>query len=208
VTGRFVDAVAMEMLWLDSFRELRIGDFRQSRVKAGWDPAGVSGRVEVKGNIARLRGIDSLEVRRMPARGFVSRRMRNDVQGAASALGAGSVQCGVLLVAQYGAEISNGSPEMDATEGKCLASVATGKQSEVTDLDEACRQDVEQEAADELGRIESHDTAAAVMPGVAPAEANLAVFKAEKSSVRDGDPMRVACQVLEHMFRSSNRGLE
>ena len=62
---------------------------------------------------------------------------------------------------------------------------------------------MEQEATDELGRIESHDATAVVVPGVAPAETNLAVFKAEKSSVGDGDPMRVAGKVLQHMFGSS-----
>ena len=66
---------------------------------------------------------------------------------------------------------------------------------------------MKQEATDELGRIEPHDAGAVVVPGVAPAETNLAVFKAEKPSVGDGDPMRVAGQVLQHMFGSSERRL-
>jgi hypothetical protein len=39
---------------------------------------------------------------------------------------------------------------MAPTEGEGLAAVAIGEQAEVADLDEACGQDVEQEAADEL----------------------------------------------------------
>ena len=59
---------------------------------------------------------------------------------------------------------------------------------------------MEQEAADELDRIEGHRAAAVVMPGVPPAEGHLAVVEAEESTVGDSDPVRVACQVLQHMF--------
>jgi hypothetical protein len=59
---------------------------------------------------------------------------------------------------------------------------------------------MEQEATRELDCIESHNAAALVVSGVSPAEAHLAVFKAEQSSVGDGDPVGVAGQVLQHMF--------
>ena len=60
---------------------------------------------------------------------------------------------------------------------------------------------MEQESADELGLLKSHDAAAVVVPGVAPAEADLTVLQAEKSSVGDGDPVRVAGQVFQHVLR-------
>ena len=66
---------------------------------------------------------------------------------------------------------------------------------------------MEQEAADELDCIEAHDAAAVSMSGVSPAEAHLSVVEAEESSVGDGNPMRVAGQVLQHMFRSAEWGL-
>ena len=66
---------------------------------------------------------------------------------------------------------------------------------------------MKQEAADELDRIESHDAAAVVMSGVAPAEADLAVVEAEQPSVGDGDAVGVAGQVLQHMFGSAERRL-
>ena len=68
---------------------------------------------------------------------------------------------------------------MKPTERQRLTAIAVGKQSEVADLDEAGGQDMEQEAADELCRIEGHDAAAVVAPGVPPAEAYLAVIEAE-----------------------------
>jgi hypothetical protein len=96
---------------------------------------------------------------------------------------------------------------MKPAERQRLSAVAVGKQSEVADLDEAGRQDMEQEAADELGRIELHDAAAVVVPGVSPSEAHLAVLEAEESSVRDGNPVCVAGQILQHMFGPSERRL-
>ena len=64
---------------------------------------------------------------------------------------------------------------MESAESQRLAAVAVGKQPEVADLDETGGQHMEQEAAHELDRIEGHDAAAVVVPGVPPAEAHLAV---------------------------------
>ena len=64
---------------------------------------------------------------------------------------------------------------MESAESQRLAAVAVGKQPEVADLDETGVQHMEQEAAHELDRIEGHDAAAVVVPGVPPAEAHLAV---------------------------------
>jgi hypothetical protein len=93
---------------------------------------------------------------------------RDHVQGAALALRAGSIERGLLRFGQQCTDVGGGV-EMDPTQGEGLAAVAVGEQSEVADLDEACRQDVEQEAADELDRVEGHDAAAVVVSGVCPA---------------------------------------
>jgi len=107
------------------------------------------------------------------------------------------------LFGQQGARICSVGAEAEPAVGQCLPAVAVGEQSEVADLDEAGGQDMEQEAADELDSFEAHDAAAVAMPGVPPAEAHLSVFEAEQPSVGDGDAMRVAGQILQHMFRSS-----
>jgi hypothetical protein len=46
---------------------------------------------------------------------------------------------------------------VQSARSKCPSAVAVGQQAEVADIDEARGQDVEQEAADELDRIEDHD---------------------------------------------------
>ena len=92
---------------------------------------------------------------------------------------------------------------MTAAQFQRLTAVSVGKQSEVPDLYETGRQHVEKEAANELRRIERHDTASVVVPGVLPAEAYLTVLEAEESSVGDGDAMGVAGQILQHMLGST-----
>jgi hypothetical protein len=81
-----------------------------------------------------------------------------------------------------------------------LASVTVGKQTKVTNLYETGRQNVEKEAPDELAAIESHRAAPVVVARVAPAKAHLSVFEADEPSVRDGDPMSVAGQILQYVL--------
>ena len=85
------------------------------------------------------------------------------MQSAAFALRTGSVECGLLRFGQKCADIRGGGVEMDPAQGEGLMAVAVGKESEVADFDEACGQDVEQEAADELDGIEGHDRTAVVV---------------------------------------------
>ena len=117
------------------------------------------------------------------------------MQSTALALGTGSVECGRLRFGQQCAAVRGGGVEMDTAQCEGLAAVAVGEQSEVADLDEACGQDVEQEAADELDPIKGHDTAAVVVSGISPAEAYLSAGEAEQPSVGDGDTVGIAGQV-------------
>ena len=92
---------------------------------------------------------------------------------------------------------------MQSAKRECPSAIAVGEQAEVADLDEARGQDVKQEAADELDRIEGHDLDAVVVFGVAPAKAHLAVNEIEKPAVGDGDAVGIAGQVLQHMLGSA-----
>jgi hypothetical protein len=111
-----------------------------------------------------------------------------------------------MLVEQEN-EIGGCGAEMTAALLQRLSAASVGKESEVPDLHETCRKHMEQEATHELGCLESHDAASVVVPGVPPAEADLAVVEAEKSSVGNGDTMGVAGQILQHMFWATERRL-
>ena len=99
--------------------------------------------------------------------------------------------------------LCRGCVEVQSAKRECPSAVSVSQQAEVADLDEARGQDVEQEAADELDRIEGHDLGAVVVFGVAPAKAHLAVNEIEKSAVGDGDAVSIASQILQHMLGSA-----
>ena len=72
----------------------------------------------------------------------------------------------------------------------------------MTDSVEAARQDVEQEAADELVGAECHDAlpVGAVTAIILVAECDAGLVEGEEASVRDGDPVRIPREVGEHRF--------
>ncbi len=79
---------------------------------------------------------------------------------------------------------------------KCEAGLSgrAGEKAVVPDPVEAARQDVEQEAADELIDCERHDLLpiATVATVVLVAEGDASLIKGDQSAVRDCDPMGVA----------------
>jgi len=70
----------------------------------------------------------------------------------------------------------------------------------MADANQAARQDVQQEAAQELMGGNSHDLLLAAVSIVSPAEGDAAVFKGHEPMVGDGDAMGVTGQVVENMF--------
>ena len=101
-----------------------------------------------------------------------------------------------------------GGGEQSAALNQFLFADAIGEEAEVADADQAGRQHVEQEAANELDRIESHGLGAGVIRVVFPVEADAAVFQSAKPVVGDGDAMSVASQILEHAPGSTEGRLD
>ena len=91
-----------------------------------------------------------------------------------------------------------GGGEQSAALEQFLFADAIGEEAEVADADQSGRQHVEQEAADELDRIEGHGLGAGMVRVVFPVEADAAVLQSAKPVVGDGDAMSVASQILEH----------
>ena len=65
----------------------------------------------------------------------------------------------------------------------------------MADLHETAGQYMQQEASDELHRIQRCLLDLVVVFGVPPAKSDTALFQAQKSSVGDGHAMRISCQV-------------
>ena len=70
-----------------------------------------------------------------------------------------------------------GGGEQSAALDQFLFADAIGEEAEVADADQSGRQHVEQEAADELDRIEGHGLGAGMIRVVFPVEADVAVFQ-------------------------------
>jgi len=165
---------------LDGDREVCVADSKHRGARAWLEAVGARNRVGRQDRMVSSGRVEGCAVSRYAGAGwFDSGTTCDDVQGAAFALRSAPAKRRPLLFCQQRAWIRRGSGEMESTQSQRLPAVAVGKQSEVADLDEAGGQDVEQEAADELCRIEGHDAAAVVVPGVPPAEAYMAVIEAE-----------------------------
>ena len=86
--------------------------------------------------------------------------------------------------------------------GELVLPSAIGEEAVVANAVEAGREDVEEHAAEELGRLQGHHPLAgrASSAVVGVAEAHGAVAEAAQALVADGDPVRVAAEVVEDLF--------
>lgn len=85
-------------------------------------------------------------------------------------------------------------------EGQLRGTMAVGEEPVMADAVEAIGQGVEQEASDELVGVEGDDLRLAVMPIILPAEADPAIGQADQAGVGDGDAVRVAAEIGQHLF--------
>jgi hypothetical protein len=90
--------------------------------------------------------------------------------------------------------------EQPETEWKEIGSSPVSKKSEVADAHEAARQQVEQEAAQELFDRQGHEPFPVAVSGVSPAKSYVALGKSDQSVVGNGDTMGVSAEIAQHMF--------
>jgi len=62
---------------------------------------------------------------------------------------------------------------------------------------------MEQEAAQKLIDIQSHEPFPVAVRGIAPAEGDVAFRECDQPGVGDGDAMGVGAEIAQHMFRSA-----
>jgi len=95
-------------------------------------------------------------------------------------------------------------PERQARTGEQARTTGVGEEPVIADTDEALGQDMQQEAAGELMEWERErsDPATSI---VLVAEAHRLRIDVEQTMVRDRNPVRIACQVLQYMFGAVER---
>ena len=95
---------------------------------------------------------------------------------------------------------------MEAERQECGA-IPVGEESEVADADEAGRQQMEQESAQELIYGQSHEPLLVAMCRIAPAESDVAIGESDEPGVGDGDAMGVCAEIAQHVFGSAEGAL-
>jgi hypothetical protein len=91
--------------------------------------------------------------------------------------------------------------------GKLGSAISISEVAVVTDAVETVRQDMEEEAADEVVGGEGHHLGFAGIAVVCPAKADAAVLEREQPAVGDGDTVGVAGEVGQHLLGAGERGL-
>ena len=74
------------------------------------------------------------------------------------------------------------------------------------DPDESLRQDVEQEAADELEGVQGHGLGPVAVSGVSISEGDLVPFQAEDAVVGDGYPVGISAHVVDDLVWAAEGG--
>ena len=112
-----------------------------------------------------------------------------------------------LSVALWGETLGGGEQLAGARD--VARSNRSGEEAVVANAMEAARQDVQEKAADELGRLERHglEPVAAFDAVILPFEGYARVVEREEPGVRDGDAVGVAGEISEHGLRSGEGSL-
>src|SRR5437899_909929 len=91
-------------------------------------------------------------------------------------------------------------------EREAFGAEAIRQKAEVPYSDEALRQHMQEETAQELDPDERHRALFAAMSVVLPAEGNVLAVERQQSMIGDGDPMRVSAQVPQDLRRAAKSG--
>lgn len=113
------------------------------------------------------------------------------------------VECRPVLRRRGLPRICLGNAEEFAAQGKFGFALAIGRESKMPDAYEPPGQDMQQEAADELLGLESHQLLFVSLPVIFPVECDLAVVEADQTVIGYGDPMCIAAEIVQDLMRAA-----
>src|SRR6266849_935159 len=97
--------------------------------------------------------------------------------------------------------------EQPRTEWKEFCSPPVSKKSEVADAHKTARQQVQEEAAQELIDGQSHDPLLVAVGGVAPAKGDFSVGESNQPAVGNGNAVGVGTEIAQCVFWPAERAL-
>ena len=95
--------------------------------------------------------------------------------------------------------------EQPETKRKEFRSPSISEKAEVADAHKAARQQVQEEAAQELFDRQSHKPLLVAVSGVSPAKGYVALGESNQPAVGNGDTMGVGAEIAQHMFWLAER---
>ena len=115
----------------------------------------------------------------------------------------------IALIAVCSLEVTSWRIEQAAAQRQFVGAMTIGKQPVVTDTIEPVRQNMKQEAANELASGECHGLALclSLLVVVLPAKADMLISEFDEPTVADGDTMGIAGQISQHLLWPSERAL-
>lgn len=113
------------------------------------------------------------------------------------------------LIAVCSFEVTSWRIEQAAAQRQLVGAMTIGEQPVMANTIEPVRQDVKQEAANELASGERHGLALCLsLPAVVlPAEGDMLMGEFDEPAVADGDTMGIAGQIGQHLLWPSERAL-
>jgi len=128
---------------------------------------------------------------------------RDDIDaphGAATMRAGGDLTFGEGIVAGFLISRSVADIKELTAESDFIVASAIGEEAIVADAVEAVRQGMQEKATNELIGIKRHHFGFTVLPIVLPGKAHLALGKRDQPAVGDGDTMRIAAEISQHLF--------
>src|ERR1019366_3161500 len=121
-------------------------------------------------------------------------------------------RCGCVivdLIAVCSFEVTSWRVEQAAAQRQFVGAMTIGEQPVVTNTIEPVRQNVKQEAANELASGERHGRALclSLLAVVLPAEGDMLIGEFDEPAVADGDAMGIAGQIGQHLLWPRERAL-
>jgi len=98
-----------------------------------------------------------------------------------------------------------GGLEQPETKRKEFCSPPVGEKSEVADAHEAARQQVQEEASQELIDGQSHQPLLVAVSGVAPAKGYVALGESNQPAVGNSNAVGVSAEIAQHVFWPAER---
>ena len=97
--------------------------------------------------------------------------------------------------------------EQPRTEWKKFCSPPVSKKSEVADAHKTVRQQVQEEAAQELFDRQGHEPFLVAVSGVAPAKGYVALGESDQPAVGNGNAVGVGTEIAQRVFWPAERAL-